>query len=197
MSDRAPGASPGRRTARRALLETGVARWVSHWVFFAGRRSDTYHQLSATSLDPESQIAFIEEGARAIELKIERLLPDNPIRLDETFPRYTPEQMASYAFQLRDLARTMQPRRAPGRPKKSVDNTPASAGNRALDADLSQRCYQMSLDGKPWRKIALAIYPDLPADERRSRKTEKRIARLIERGHLNASLNAKKDGRNK
>ena len=166
-----------------AYKEEDLPAWI---------RSATFHQLSAMALDRESQIAFIEEGARAIELKVERLLPDNPIRIDKTIASCTPEQMASHAFQLRDLTRALQPRRAPGRPKKSVDNTPASAGNRSLGAALSERCYQMSLDGKPWRKIALAIYPDLPADERRSRKTEKRIARLIERGHLNASLNAKK-----
>jgi hypothetical protein len=167
-----------------AYKEEDLPAWI---------RCATYLQLSATSSDPGSQKAFIEEGARAIELKIERLLPDNPIRLDETFANSTPEQMASYAFQIRDLARTMQPRRAPGRPKKSANKTPASAGNRSLDTANAARSYQMSLDGQTWRKIALAIYPNLSAEDRRSRKIEKRITRLIERGRLNA----KKDGRNK
>ncbi len=153
----------------------------------------TFHQLGATAPDAESKRAFIDEGANAVTLKIERLLPDNPLRLDESFLNYTPEQITKHGFQLRDLVRASRPQRPLGRPKKSVNNESSLAGSRAIDKECSDRYYQMSLDGKHWHAIARVIYPTLHAAGRRTRKIEKRISRFIERGRLNA----KKDGRNK
>jgi hypothetical protein len=168
---------------RHAYKEEDLPAWI---------RYVTYVQLSASAPDDKSKKAFDEEGARAIELKIERLLPNNPLPLDEAILKnYTPDQIRKAGFELGDLARARQPARPVGRPKKPSSEKPAKVGARSLDSTVAARAYQMSLDKQHWVEIARACYPNLSAAARRSNKMRVHIGRLIEKGRLNAKKSAR------
>lgn len=142
-------------------------------------RCATYHQLAATAPDDGSKRAFIEEGAKAVPLKIGRLLPDNPLRLDETFALYTPKQMASFGLQVSELVRANSPRRAPGRPKGTPK--PKKSGRASVDPALAVRACQAERAANKyqsppwWEKFARKEGIPIPQDENGREALRKKI----------------------
>lgn len=144
-------------------------------------RSVTCDQLGAIASDTVSKEYYLSQ-AKSI-----------PLFFADAFAESSPAALRDLGFRLGNLRRDLTPSRPPGRPRKQPAQQPASAGSRSLDPALSRRAYQLSLDGKDWHAIAKDLYPDLSPADRRTRKIEKRIGRLIDRG----KINAKKSGRNK
>jgi hypothetical protein len=134
--------------------------------------------------------------------QFKRFLPDNPAEVFPTnilFPREIfddPEaekRVRIWNRQIRDYLRSLRPKKPAGRPKK-----PAGAmtkhSRRTLDPELANRALTMEQRGAHWTEIARACYAHLLPAERRTDRMRKHIARLVERGAINARLQ-KKSGR--
>ena len=158
---------------RHAYKEEDLPAWI---------RCVTYIQLSALATDAKSKTVFIEEGARAVEPKIERLLPRNPVRLEETFKDYARDEMAKFHFEARDATRDPRTARPVGRPKKSAEDRPSKAAQGTLPENLATLADDMRSRKKNSYDIARACYPNLPPADCRTPKMRSHVVRLIDKG---------------
>ncbi len=195
LTDRARQRIPALDHAFGECLAPWIARTVK--VYLAGQALHTGDTRTKEALLAAADAESLVEG-----YQFKRFLPDNPAEVFPThilFPREIyddPEADKRLLFwhrQVRDYVRSLRLKKPVGRPKKPAE-VMAKPSGRTLDPALAKQAVTMDERGARWPEIARACYPQVPLAERRTDRMRKHIARLIERGAINARLQ-KKSGR--